>query len=125
MPRIRSMAMSIWAGRNTGTDGGWGPFWNVFSKLGGFIDPGSSMTYVLLDERQDSINDASFVVVMDNPLLAGTMQLGIHGNTAAPAVVRCALAPDPERASSLDGRLPSGVRPAACAVPMTICIVPA
>ena len=68
VPRIRSMAMSIWAGGNSGTDGGWGPRWNVFTKLGAFTDPGPSGTYVLLDERQDSINDGFFVVVMDNSL---------------------------------------------------------
>ncbi len=33
---------------------------------------------------------------------AGKMQSGIQGSTAAPAVVRCALAADPERARSLD-----------------------
>jgi len=50
VPRIRSMAMSIWTGGNTGTDGGWGPRWNVFTKSSSFNDPGPSMTYVLLDE---------------------------------------------------------------------------
>jgi len=68
VPRIRSMSMSIWTGGNTGTDGGWGPRWNVFTKSSSFNDPGPSMTYVLLDERQDSINDGFFVVVMDNSL---------------------------------------------------------
>ena len=65
VPRIRSMSMSIWTGGHNGTDGGWGPKWNVFTRLSGFTDPGPSMTYVLLDEREDSINDGFFVVVMD------------------------------------------------------------
>ena len=65
VPRPRSMAMSIWTGGNKGTDGGWGPKWNVFTRLGSFNDPGPTMTYVLLDEREDSINDGFFVVVMD------------------------------------------------------------
>jgi prepilin-type N-terminal cleavage/methylation domain-containing protein/prepilin-type processing-associated H-X9-DG protein len=65
VPRIRSMSMSIWTGGNSGTDGGWGPKWRVFNKLGDMNDPGPTMTYVLLDERQDSINDGFFVVVMD------------------------------------------------------------
>ncbi|HTI72944.1 MAG TPA: hypothetical protein VMF06_23425, partial [Candidatus Limnocylindria bacterium] len=71
MPRIRSMSMSIWTGgRNPadglGVDGGWGlgKPWRVFTKMGSFNNPGPSMTYVLLDERQDSINDGFFVVEM-------------------------------------------------------------
>ena len=65
VPRIRSMSMSIWVGGHNGTDGGWGPKWNVFTKASSFTDPGPSMTYVLLDEREDSINDGFFVVSMD------------------------------------------------------------
>ncbi len=65
VPRIRSMSMSIWTGGHNGTDGGWGPKWNVFTKGSSFVDPGASMTYVLLDEREDSINDGFFVVSMD------------------------------------------------------------
>lgn len=77
VPRTRSMSMSIWTGgRNPkdtggsgidGNDGGWGKnLWRVFSKTTSFSDPGPSMTYVLLDERDDSINDGFFVVSMDN-----------------------------------------------------------
>jgi prepilin-type N-terminal cleavage/methylation domain-containing protein len=65
VPRIRSMSMSIWTGGNQGTDGGWGPKWKVFTKMGDFTDPGPSGTFVLLDEREDSINDGFFVVKMD------------------------------------------------------------
>jgi prepilin-type processing-associated H-X9-DG protein len=70
VPRIRSMAMSIWTGGNQGTDGGWGAPWNVFTKLGNFNDPGAAMTFVLLDEREDSINDGFFVVSMESSLYA-------------------------------------------------------
>ena len=65
IPRVRSMSMSIWAGGNSGTDGGWGPLWRVNTKMSDFVDPGPSGTYVLLDEREDSINDGFFVVSMD------------------------------------------------------------
>ncbi len=70
VPRVRSMSMNIWTGgRNpkdgAGEDGGWGPAWRVFTKISGFTDPGPSGTFVLLDEREDSINDGFFVVVMD------------------------------------------------------------
>jgi prepilin-type N-terminal cleavage/methylation domain-containing protein/prepilin-type processing-associated H-X9-DG protein len=66
VPRIRSMSMSIWTGGHNGTDGGWGPAWKVFNKMSDFTDPGPTGTYVLLDEREDSINDGFFVVVMDH-----------------------------------------------------------
>ena len=65
VPRIRSMSMSIWTGGHNGTDGGWGAKWRVFNKLGEFNDPGPSGSFVLLDEREDSINDGFFVVMMD------------------------------------------------------------
>jgi len=71
VPRTRSMSMSNWVGGNGDSPptykGFWGPNgnWVVFRKLSQMIRPGPSMTYVLLDERQDSINDAYFVVEMD------------------------------------------------------------
>jgi prepilin-type N-terminal cleavage/methylation domain-containing protein/prepilin-type processing-associated H-X9-DG protein len=74
--RIRSMSMSIWTGGNAGTDGGWGPLWKVHTKMSDFTDPGPSMTYVLLDEREDSINDGFFVVSMDGSLYSRSPSLG-------------------------------------------------
>jgi prepilin-type N-terminal cleavage/methylation domain-containing protein len=68
VPRIRSMAMSIWTGGNQGTDGSWGPTWKVHNKMSDFTDPGPSMTFVLLDEREDSINDGFFVVSMESSI---------------------------------------------------------
>ena len=70
-PRVRSMSMNNWVGGN-GTDpnpstwhGGWsGPNWRVYSKTSDMVDPGPSMTWVLLDEREDSINDSFWVVEM-------------------------------------------------------------
>jgi prepilin-type N-terminal cleavage/methylation domain-containing protein/prepilin-type processing-associated H-X9-DG protein len=69
--RVRSMSMDNWVGGN-GTDpnpasyyGGWsGPEWRVYSKQADFIDPGPSSTFVLLDEREDSINDGFLVTDM-------------------------------------------------------------
>lgn len=69
VPRVRSMSMSNWVGGN-GTDpkqlwGYWGgPDWKVYSKLGDMLDPGPSRTFVLLDEREDSINDGYWVTEM-------------------------------------------------------------
>jgi prepilin-type N-terminal cleavage/methylation domain-containing protein/prepilin-type processing-associated H-X9-DG protein len=66
VPRVRSMSMSLWTGGNSGTDGSWGDgTWRVHTKMSDFTDPGPSGTYVLLDEREDSINDGFFVVLMD------------------------------------------------------------
>jgi prepilin-type processing-associated H-X9-DG protein len=36
----------------------------VFHTLNDFVDPGPSQTIVLLDEREDSINDGYFVIDM-------------------------------------------------------------
>jgi prepilin-type N-terminal cleavage/methylation domain-containing protein len=78
-PRIRSMTMSNWVGGNgdklSDLRGFWGQGakWRVFAKMGEMLDPGPSMTFVLLDEREDSINDGYFVTEMDGyPNLAQT-----------------------------------------------------
>jgi prepilin-type N-terminal cleavage/methylation domain-containing protein/prepilin-type processing-associated H-X9-DG protein len=80
VPRVRSMSMSNWVGGNgdspsNGYKGGWGAAgnWVVFRKLSQMTSPGPVMTFVFLDERQDSINDAYFVTEMDGyPNLAST-----------------------------------------------------
>jgi len=71
-PRPRSYSMSNWVGGNgddpqNGYRGGWGLDANfqVFRKFADMSLPGPSTTFVLLDERQDSINDGYFVVEMD------------------------------------------------------------
>jgi prepilin-type N-terminal cleavage/methylation domain-containing protein len=70
--RPRSYSMSNWVGGNgddpqNGYRGGWGLDANflVFRKFADMSLPGPSTTFVLLDERQDSINDGYFVVEMD------------------------------------------------------------
>jgi hypothetical protein len=73
VPRVRSVSMSNWVGGNgdhpeNGYKGNWGlsaPNSVVYRKLTEIIHPGPAMTFVLLDERQDSINDAYFVTEMD------------------------------------------------------------
>ncbi len=62
VPRLRSRAINNWVGGP-----GWGnsgPGWRVFFKDTDFVDPGPSNTFVMLDERDDSINDGYFVVDM-------------------------------------------------------------
>jgi prepilin-type N-terminal cleavage/methylation domain-containing protein/prepilin-type processing-associated H-X9-DG protein len=67
-PRVRSMSMNNWVGGilygSVAPDGGWGPAWQVFRKLSDMNSPGPSMTWVLLDERQDSINDSVWITSM-------------------------------------------------------------
>lgn len=80
VPRPRSRSMSLWVGGNgdspaDGYRGGWSPGanWQVFRSLSSMLRPGPSMTFVFLDERQDSINDGFFVVDMDSyPNMATT-----------------------------------------------------
>ncbi len=63
LPRVRSMSMNNWLNAS-------GP-WNnatqykVLRRLSDFVNPGPAMNWVLLDERQESINDAYFVVTMN------------------------------------------------------------
>jgi prepilin-type N-terminal cleavage/methylation domain-containing protein/prepilin-type processing-associated H-X9-DG protein len=59
-PRVRSMSMNNWFDGTEWTAGGW----RLYQKLSDVIDPGPTMTWVLLDEREDSINDGEFCVDM-------------------------------------------------------------
>jgi prepilin-type N-terminal cleavage/methylation domain-containing protein/prepilin-type processing-associated H-X9-DG protein len=70
--RPRSYSMSNWVGGN-GDDpgdayrGGWdaNSTFQVFRKLSSMTQPGPSVTFVLLDENQHTINDGYFVVEMN------------------------------------------------------------
>lgn len=76
MPRVRSVSMNSWVGGNI-DDGGWS-WWGrrdmrLYLKLTDMADPGPSQTFVLLDEREDSINDGFWVLSMDGyPNIAQT-----------------------------------------------------
>ena len=71
--RVRSMSMNNFVGGNGElpylagpTQDGWPALtWTVFRKLGDMNDPGPSKTWVLLDEREDSINDGFWVTQMN------------------------------------------------------------
>jgi len=74
--RVRSMSMSIWVGGNQGSDGGWGPTWKVYQKIGQMLNPGPANTLTLLEEREDSINDGFFVISMQGyPNLGSTVMV--------------------------------------------------
>jgi len=96
-PRVRSMSMNLWVGGFIGYDGGLsggsgyvnpayyppgtrgGNPWRVYLKLGDFIDPGPSGTFLLLDMREDSIDWGNFATDMrgwpDDPAKAGFYDL--------------------------------------------------
>lgn len=70
-PRVRSMSMNNYVGGNGDlafdkySQAGWpANIWRVYSKMSDMTTPGPSKTFVLLDEREDSINDAFYVVQM-------------------------------------------------------------
>jgi prepilin-type N-terminal cleavage/methylation domain-containing protein/prepilin-type processing-associated H-X9-DG protein len=80
--RVRSMSMSNFCGGNGDNPflAGWTQadwphsVWRVYRKLGDMEDPGPSMTWVLLDEREDSMNDGFFCTEMTGyPNLAQTV----------------------------------------------------
>jgi prepilin-type N-terminal cleavage/methylation domain-containing protein/prepilin-type processing-associated H-X9-DG protein len=65
MARTRSMAMNSWMGMNQG-EHTWfgGPEFRAYLKSSDLINPGPTMTWVLIDEHPDSINDGFFVINM-------------------------------------------------------------
>jgi len=60
VPRLRSRSINNWVGGPGWGNGGW----RVYHKDTDMVDPGPSNTFVMLDEREDSINDGYFVVDM-------------------------------------------------------------
>jgi prepilin-type processing-associated H-X9-DG protein len=58
-PRVRSISMNNWFNGTLWTSG-----FKMYTKMSEVVDPGPSKTWVLLDEREDSINDGEFVVDM-------------------------------------------------------------
>lgn len=62
-PRVRSIAMNAWF---DSTDvAGFGPAgFRIYKKMSDLLDPGPTLTWVFLDEREDSINDGEMVVGM-------------------------------------------------------------
>ena len=71
-PRVRSMSMNSWVGGDGQNGYGKGHYtWfggpqqgTIYLSRGDMVAPGPSQTWVLIDERMDSINDGFFVVNM-------------------------------------------------------------
>ncbi len=84
-PRVRTLAMNCWLseGRLSASPG-----YRVFRKLGDLTRPGPAMTWVLIDEREDSIDDGYFAVNMtgypDQPRTITWVNYpaSYHGNAA-------------------------------------------
>jgi prepilin-type N-terminal cleavage/methylation domain-containing protein/prepilin-type processing-associated H-X9-DG protein len=70
LPRVRSVSMNCWVGGNlhdvrAGALSWWQDSrYSVYLKMTDMAAPGPSQTYVLLDEREDSINDGFWVLDM-------------------------------------------------------------
>ena len=67
-PHVRSVAMNIWVGNYDARSGAvteYSPGYKVFKRVSDMADPGPSGTYLLIDEREDSINDSAFLVYME------------------------------------------------------------
>jgi len=64
--RIRSMSMNSWMGMNQGKHTWFGgPEFRAYLKMSDIVDPGPSMSWVLIDEHPDSMNDGFFVIDMN------------------------------------------------------------
>jgi prepilin-type N-terminal cleavage/methylation domain-containing protein len=65
-PHVRTMSMNNWVGNydpRTGMVTEFTTGYRVYTKASGIADPGD--TFVLLDEREDSINDGAYLMLMD------------------------------------------------------------
>ena len=79
-PHVRTMSMNNWVGNydpRTGTVTPWTPGYAVIKKVGDMTAPPPTQTFVLLDERDDSINDGYFVTEMNGftPIAPGSWQI--------------------------------------------------
>ena len=63
LPRVRSMSMNCWMNYLFDVAIGQDKY-VIYRKYSDMVTPGPSMTWVLIDEREDSINDGMFVVDM-------------------------------------------------------------
>ncbi|EEF62351.1 type II secretion system protein [Pedosphaera parvula] len=60
-PRVRSVSMNCWLSTGRLAES---PGYKVIKKVGDMTDPGPSMTWILMDEREDTIDDGYFAVDM-------------------------------------------------------------
>jgi len=85
-PHVRSIAMNIWIGNYDARSGAvtaYSPGYKVFKKVSEITSPGPSQTFLLLDEREDSINDGAFLIYMDGFSTGQTAQQKISDYPAS------------------------------------------
>jgi prepilin-type N-terminal cleavage/methylation domain-containing protein len=82
-PRVRTMAMNVYLGGFSGSDGGWtvmtpyALYTNLVQVGGGLPTPGPAKLWVFTDERDDYVNYGNFVTVMTGyqPANPATLEL--------------------------------------------------
>jgi prepilin-type N-terminal cleavage/methylation domain-containing protein/prepilin-type processing-associated H-X9-DG protein len=85
LPRVRTISMNCWLykGRLSSSPG-----YKVFKKISDMSNPGPARTWVMIDEREDSIDDCFFAVNMtgfpDQPrtIIWVNYPASYHGNSA-------------------------------------------
>jgi hypothetical protein len=79
-PRVRSMSMSCWLNKGRDQGDAWKgqSDFKIIRRSSEMINPSPSMTWVLMDEREDGINDGLFVVNMYgvDPPASGELVIG-------------------------------------------------
>jgi prepilin-type N-terminal cleavage/methylation domain-containing protein/prepilin-type processing-associated H-X9-DG protein len=77
LPRVRSISMSQVFGTGEWLDksfqGGGQNVWRIYDKLSGIVSP--AMTWVVMDEHPDSINDGALAVACTGANAAGSAQI--------------------------------------------------
>jgi prepilin-type N-terminal cleavage/methylation domain-containing protein len=63
LPRVRSISMNAWLASTDVASKSSGSY-RIYQKTSDILNPGPSMTWVFLDEREDSINDGEMIVSM-------------------------------------------------------------
>ncbi len=65
VPRVRSMAVNGWLGANKGERFfDWDKPWRLYRRTTDLIDPGPTMTFVFLDQSEDTIFGGAFYLDM-------------------------------------------------------------
>jgi prepilin-type N-terminal cleavage/methylation domain-containing protein/prepilin-type processing-associated H-X9-DG protein len=67
-PHVRTVSMNNWVGNydpRTGAVTEYSPGFRVFKKVSDMSQPAPCGIFLLLDEREDSINDGSYLMLMD------------------------------------------------------------
>jgi prepilin-type processing-associated H-X9-DG protein len=76
LPRVRSYSMNNFL--NSWEPEPWDPF-KVIRRRTDMINPGPAMTFVFIDEREDSLQDCYFIVDMYNePPIMGSVPRSSH-----------------------------------------------